>query len=96
MVGTTSIIILYEYDCGNGTNTPRYSSWQQYEAALARAENEAAQRRGGEARKRQARRAEKRQREEWGGQSAERRAQRNDRRHRRTSGQKRARAQSQP
>ena len=71
------------------------STWQQYEAALARAENEAAQRRGDEARKRQARRAEKRQREEWGGQSAERRAQRNDRRHRRTSGQKRARAQSQ-
>ena len=61
------------------------SSWQQYEAALARAESEAAQRRSGEARERQERRAEKRQREEWGGRSAEGRADQSDRSHRHRS-----------
>ena len=61
------------------------SSWQQYEAALARAENEAAQRRSGEARKRQARRAEKRQREAWSGRSEEGHDHQGDRSHRHRS-----------
>ena len=74
-------------------------SWRRYEAELERAEEATRQRRGGEARERDARRSEKRQREEWHeARRAERpersrdgREQQNHRRHRRASGQRKAR-----
>ena len=67
-------------------------SWQRYVAELERAEEATRQRRGGEARERDARRDEKRQRETWGGRTAEGRTYQNDRRHSRASSKKRAKA----
>ena len=74
-------------------------SWQRYVAELERAEEATRQRRGGEARERDARRDEKRQREEWHearraertGRSRDGREQQNHRSHRRASGQRKAR-----
>ena len=67
-------------------------SWWRYVAELERAEEATRQRRGGEARERDARRDEKRQRETWGGRTAESRTQRSNRSHSRASSKKRAKA----
>ena len=55
-------------------------SWRRYEAELERAEEATRQRRGGEARERDARRDEKRRREEWE-RTADSKAQQNKRSH---------------